>query len=357
MTSVLRVSRLKKPAPKLRQTGADCSLGKTTWQHRWGAVFRFCCGTSWGQEEQLRAEKEAALLTQEVALCSNRLCDISCAAAPVQVRVLRAKVAEAEEEQLRAEEEAAQLRQEVALQQQARGSLQDSSSGCGHDRAAEEGLRNAQLEAQAAKAEAVRLQRDVATLQQQVQQQQQVLQEYHSHPAQSSAGGGESQLASELRAGQEQLRTLRQALSAAEAQAAAAKAETAAARAEADAAKKAAAAAAAASAGTVSGAVPASAAAPVAGGVAGVSGMSADDDVEALQEQVELLTHKVVTLKKSRDKLLEQLDGQSVEMEQLLADNQVSYCWHQQDSDMPRTACAFCVSTRKGSGNAHMCHC
>lgn len=41
--------------------------------------------------------------------------------------------------------------------------------------------------------------------------------------------------------------------------------------------------------------------------------------------QVELLVHKVVALKKSRDKLLEQLDGQSVEMEQLMADNQVCH--------------------------------
>jgi hypothetical protein len=59
---------------------------------------------------------------------------------------------------------------------------------------------------------------------------------------------------------------------------------------------------------------------------AAAAGSSSSNDDEALQEQVELLMRKVIALKKSRDKLLAQMDRQSVEMEQMALDNQVRAC-------------------------------
>jgi hypothetical protein len=46
-------------------------------------------------------------------------------------------------------------------------------------------------------------------------------------------------------------------------------------------------------------------------------------EVAGLQDQVELLMGKLVALKKSRDRLLSQLDSQGLELDALAAENQV----------------------------------
>jgi len=328
------------PACDLHHRGWKGTASHTTGQH--GEQQRPCsqtCSSNWltpahHESLELRVGLHVALRYLTSLLASlPTLCYYL-----LQVRLLKQKVADAEEEQLRAEEEAAQLRQEVAQQQQqqqlAGGAVGNASAGAAgsardsaaRSRAAEEGLRTAQLEAQAAKAEAARLQQELQAVKQQAQHTQTQLQAQlhelaqqqqqhgkqpplHTHAAAASQEQ-QQQLVTELASCREQISTLQQTLSAAEAAVAAAKMEAAAARAEAG---KAAAAAARGGAALVS--------------AAGAVGNGSDAEAEALQEQIELLMDKVVTLKKSRDKLLEQLDGQSVEMEQLLAEHQVGHRW------------------------------
>lgn len=136
--------------------------------------------------------------------------------------------------------------------------------------------------------------------QQQQQQQPGDAQHQQQHAQVAALQERASKAEAELQAATAQLASLQQNLAAAEQRAAYAAAEAQQFRAAAAAAR--------------------SSARPDASGAAALAVAGSDDD--ALQEQVELLMRKVIALKKSRDKLLAQMDRQSVELEQMSLDSQ-----------------------------------
>lgn len=277
----------------------------------------------------MRAEEEAQQLRQELAA----------AAAGGQLASSVAAVGEAGDAggaSLRAELHAAGMR--IASLEQALHSMQAAAMGA---KAQGEQL---QLQLQATTRQLHDAQVHQADLLCQTQQSQ--LQGRDDPQAAAVAAAARAdQLATDLAEAQYQVRLLTQALSAAEVQLAASRAE--------------AAAAARASGAHTSKSVdkegPGGTA--CAGSSSGDAAVAAAVDVaaeaEALQEQIELLMDKVVSLKKSRDKLLEQLDGQSLELEQLLAEHQVGpwghlphrdmCCWIRFNSIM-LPECAACIS-------------
>jgi hypothetical protein len=183
-------------------------------------------------------------------------------------------------------------------------------------------LQEARADAAAAKADAEQLQRqlvesDRAAQQQhhriaQLESQQQQQQHGSQHKQQQDDGQDQQQ--------QQQLAALRERASTAEAELQSAKGKLAELQQELAAAEQRAAYAAAEAQRFRAAAAAARSAAPTAAATAAAAGSSDD---EALQEQVELLMRKVIALKKSRDKLLAQMDRQSVEMEQSALDSQV----------------------------------
>jgi chromosome segregation ATPase len=276
-----------------------------------------------------------------------------------QLRVARQKAADAEDDQLRAEEEAAVLRRELGVLQ-SQGSLglsgpvpvagdygqQDSNAASlqveldaqrARVTVLTDALSKLQVQAAATQAEVGQLKQQLQEAEGQAQKQLQratqldtALQalQHQSQQRQAKPGGtpAPGQQAGELQVLQLQLKQAHDQLAAADQQIKALQQKLAEAHAQVERAQ----ADARAAIITASHHAVVSTAGSPAAAVKGSAASYATDDTDGgeaaavLEEQVELLMNKLVVLKKSRDRMLAQLDRQSMENEQLLVESQVS---------------------------------
>lgn len=235
-----------------------------------------------------------------------------------QVRFAQQKAADAEEEQLRAEEEAVLLRKELEMH----GGV-GSADFTADTNSADVATLRTELHAQQARTASLMqalqdVQADASAYKAEAAKLRQRLEEASKHPAETTASSSDDdpveKLLQQLQRLQEEQVALQTRTGLAESQLAAARDQIISLQqqlAEAD-----------ARAADPAGEGHMTSKGAGAAHVTAVTANTSDTD-DGLAEQVELLMSKVIMLKKSRDKLLAQMDRQSMEIEQMAMESQV----------------------------------